>query len=161
MGATPGGLFDRLGLGSGPKRAEVMRAGGDLARKIRAENPQTLELAAGDAVRLQFEGWPAVQFVGWPSVARGTFGGRVYLVDPTANDKGEFRILVEPDRDDAPWPDERYLRQGVRVQGWVLLDRVTVGWELWRNLNGFPPARNTQEPKASQPLGPVKTKVPK
>lgn len=112
----------------------------------------------GDKVRLQFEGWPAVQFVGWPSVAVGSFGGRVYLVDPTADDKGNFRILVEPDPDDQSWPDEQYLRQGVRGQGWVLLNRVSVGWELWRNLNGFPPARETQEPKGSQPLGPVKGK---
>lgn len=95
----------------------------------------------GDKARLQFEGWPAAQFVGWPSVAVGTFGGRVYLVDPTAEDKGYFRILVEPDPDDQPWPDQQYLRQGVRGQGWVLLNQVTVGWELWRQVNGFPPIR--------------------
>ncbi len=110
----------------------------------------------GDEVRLQFEGWPAVQFVGWPSVAVGTFGGLVYLVDPTADDRGRFRILVEPDPDDQPWPDQQFLRQGVRAQGWVLLQRVSVGWELWRRLNGFPPVREPQELKASQPLGPVK-----
>jgi multidrug efflux pump subunit AcrA (membrane-fusion protein) len=113
---------------------------------------------AGDKVRLQFEGWPAAQFVGWPSVAVGTFGGRVYLVDPTADDKGRFRILVEPDPDDQPWPDQQFLRQGVRAQGWVLLQRVSMGWELWRQLNGFPPVREQQEPKAGQPLGPVKRK---
>ncbi|MCS6850129.1 MAG: HlyD family secretion protein [Gemmataceae bacterium] len=112
----------------------------------------------GDRVRLQFEGWPAVQFVGWPSVAVGTFGGRVYLVDPTADDKGYFRILVEPDPDDQPWPDERYLRQGVRTQGWVLLNRVSLGWELWRQLNAFPPVREFETPKKDQPLGPVKLK---
>jgi biotin carboxyl carrier protein len=112
----------------------------------------------GDRVRLQFEGWPAAQFVGWPSVAVGTFGGRVYLVDPTADDKGRFRILVEPDPADQPWPDQQYLRQGVRAQGWVLLERVSLGWELWRRLNGFPPIRESQESKTDQPLGPVKRK---
>ena len=112
----------------------------------------------GDRVRLQFEGWPAAQFVGWPSVAVGTFGGRVYLVDPTADDKGQFRVLVEPDPDDAPWPDQRYMRQYVRTQGWILLNRVTIGWELWRQLNGFPPFRETQEKKAGQILGPVQRK---
>jgi hypothetical protein len=112
----------------------------------------------GDKVRLQFEGWPAAQFVGWPSVAVGTFGGRVYLVDPTADDKGRFRILIEPDPDDQPWPDQNYLRQGVRAQGWVLLERVSLGWELWRQLNGFPPVRDAQEPKAGPPLGPVQRK---
>lgn len=112
----------------------------------------------GDRVRLQFEGWPAVQFVGWPSVAVGTFGGRVYLVDPTADDKGRFRLLVEPDPDDQPWPDQHYLRQGVRTQGWVLLERVSVGWELWRQVNGFPPVREAQDTKAGPSLGPVKRK---
>jgi hypothetical protein len=31
------------------------------------------------------------------------------------------------------------LRQGARAQGWVLLNRVSVGYELWRQFNGFPP----------------------
>lgn len=111
-----------------------------------------------DRVRLQFEGWPAAQFVGWPSVAVGTFGGRVYLVDSTADDKGRFRILVEPDPDDQPWPNNQYLRQGGRAQGWVLLERVSLGWEFWRQLNGFPPVRESKEAKSGQPLGPVKRK---
>lgn len=112
----------------------------------------------GDKVRLQFEGWPAVQFVGWPSVAVGTFGGLVYLVDPTANEKGQFRILVEPDPAQPVWPSQDYLRQGVRTQGWVLLQQVSIGWELWRQLNGFPPAREKPEVKAGQTLGPVNRK---
>jgi multidrug efflux pump subunit AcrA (membrane-fusion protein) len=93
----------------------------------------------GDPVRLQFEGWPAVQFAGWPSVAIGTFGGRVMLVDATDNGEGKFRILVEPDPKDDPWPSNRYLRQGVRANGWVLLNQVSLGYELWRQFNGFPP----------------------
>lgn len=109
----------------------------------------------GDRVRLQFEGWPAVQFVGWPSAAVGSFGGRVFLVDPTSDDKGNFRILVEPDPADQPWPDQRYLRQGVRAQGWVLLSRVSIGWELWRQLNGFPPIRDMKPAKDGPSLGPV------
>ncbi len=109
----------------------------------------------GDKVRLQFEGWPAVQFAGWPSVAVGTFGGRVYLVDPTANDTGRFRILVEPDPDATPWPNEDYLRQGVRAQGWVLLQEVSAGWEIWRQINGFPPAREPKDRTSGRPLGPI------
>jgi multidrug resistance efflux pump len=94
----------------------------------------------GDHVRLQFEGWPAVQFSGWPSVAVGTFGGTVALVDPTDNGKGKFRVLVKPDADSDKWPDYPYLRQGVRANGWVLLDRVPLGYEVWRRMNGFPPS---------------------
>jgi len=118
-------------------------------------------LRKGDRARLQFEGWPAVQFVGWPSVAIGTFGGRVYLVDPTANEKGQFRVLIEPDPTEQPWPNQEFLRQGVRTQGWVLLSEVRLGWELWRQLNGFPPVREVKDDKQGQPFGPVKTKTRK
>lgn len=100
----------------------------------------------GRHVRLQFEGWPAVQFAGWPSVAVGTFGGEVISVDSTDNGKGQFRLLVGPASDDDPWPSDRFLRQGVRANGWVLLDEVGLGYELWRRLNGFPPVVSMEEP---------------
>lgn len=103
-------------------------------------------IEAGRKVRLQFEGWPAVQFVGWPSVAVGTFGGVVSFVDPTDSGNGRFRMLVTPDANDAPWPDDRWLRQGVRAKGWVLLDQVRLWYELWRQLNGFPPVVALTEP---------------
>ena len=114
----------------------------------------------GDRVRLQFEGWPAVQFVGWPSVAVGTFGGKVNRIFPTDDGKGNFRVVVTPDnhfaREDG-WPDDRFLRQGVRANGWVLLQRVPLGYEVWRQLNGFPPAISEEEPKEAAP----KRKLPK
>lgn len=97
-------------------------------------------ISQGRSVRLQFEGWPAVQFAGWPSVAVGTFGGVVQQVDAQAQPDGRFRILVEPDPEDAKWPDQRYLRQGVRTSGWVQLDTVSLGYEVWRQLNAFPPS---------------------
>lgn len=103
-------------------------------------------LSQGRSVRLQFEGWPAVQFAGWPSVAVGTFGGRISLIDAADDGQGRFRILVTPDPDDEPWPSRRYLRQGVRARGWVLLEQVTMGFELWRQLNGFPPVIADAEP---------------
>ncbi len=94
----------------------------------------------GARVRLQFEGWPAVQFSGWPSVAVGTFGGLVTAVDASAGTNGQFRVLVVEDPDDIhPWPDAGFVRFGANVRGWVLLERVTVGYEIWRQLNNFPP----------------------
>ncbi len=104
----------------------------------------------GRKVRLQFEGWPAVQFVGWPSVAVGTFGGVVSLVDPTDSGNGRFRTLVVPDANDDPWPDDRWLRQGVRAKGWVLLNRVRLWYELWRQLNAFPPVVALTEPAGNE-----------
>lgn len=117
----------------------------------------------GDRVRLQFEGWPAVQFVGWPSVAIGTFGGKVNRVFPTDDGKGNFRVVVTPDNHFARengWPDDRYLRQGVRANGWVLLKRVPLGYEIWRQLNGFPPVVAEEEPDKSKDKG-SKVKLPK
>lgn len=117
-------------------------------------------IRVGDRVRLQFEGWPAVQFVGWPSVAVGTFGGRINRVYPTDDGMGYFRLVVTPDDDSRdPWPDERYLRQGVRVNGWVLLRQVPLGYEIWRQLNGFPPmVDKDQAPKEGKES---KLKLPK
>lgn len=94
----------------------------------------------GADARLQFEGWPAVQFSGWPSVAIGTFEGYVVAVDPSAQPDGRFRVLIaeHPDARDA-WPEERYVRFGAQVRAWVLLETVPVGFELWRQLNNFPP----------------------
>lgn len=97
----------------------------------------------GRKARLQFEGWPAVQFSGWPSVAVGTFEGIVSIVDASAGKNGKFRvILVRPEGE--AWPDEVYLRQGTRVYGWVLLDTVKLGYELWRTFNGFPPSMGSR-----------------
>ncbi|MFN7925641.1 MAG: HlyD family efflux transporter periplasmic adaptor subunit [Bryobacteraceae bacterium] len=129
--------------------SEVLKAGDPVAILVPESGKTVVELwvsgndmplvSAGDKVRLQFEGWPAIQFVGWPSVAVGTFGGEVTLVDATDNGQGKFRLLVAPDAADDPWPSQRYLRQGVRAHGWVLLRTVPLGFELWRQFNGFPP----------------------
>jgi multidrug efflux pump subunit AcrA (membrane-fusion protein) len=96
--------------------------------------------------RLQFEGWPALQFVGWPEVAVGTFGGKVAFIDASDDGKGKFRLIVVPDEADRPWPSDRFLRQGVRVKAWVLLNRVTMAYELWRQLNAFPPLLTPESP---------------
>ena len=113
----------------------------------------------GQEVRLQFEGWPAVQFAGWPSVAVGTFSGTVSNVDATDDGKGKFRVLIIPnEKDETPWPSERYLRQGVRVNGWVMLRQVSLGYEMWRQLNGFPVILSDEEPSESQNKPP---KIPK
>ena len=94
----------------------------------------------GRQVRLQFDGWPAIQFSGWPSAAVGTFGGFVSVIDVVSSTGGKYRLLVrpaQPQPGDQPWP--RQLRLGSGVQGWVILDSVPVWYEIWRQLNGFPP----------------------
>jgi multidrug efflux pump subunit AcrA (membrane-fusion protein) len=114
----------------------------------------------GPHVRLQFEGWPGVQFSGWPSVATGTFGGRVRQIDPTDDGNGRFRILVEPEEvfEGDRWPEGLYLRQGNQAVGWVFLNRVTLGYELWRQFNGFPPVVAPKPPEKKDGGKPPKVK---
>ncbi|VTR96664.1 HlyD family secretion protein [Tuwongella immobilis] len=111
-------------------------------------------------VRLQFEGWPAVQFSGYPQMSIGTFGGRVFRMDPT-NVQNQFRILVKPDqlyeRDD--WPDSMFLRQGNAAMGYIQLRSVPLGWELWRRMNGFPAMTPPKEYNKSEKVKPPKLKV--
>lgn len=135
---------------------ELMIDGVD-APLIAAHMEQT---GVGPHVRLQFEGWPAVQFAGWPSVAAGTFGGRVRQMDFTDDGNGRFRILVEPDRwfDEDDWPEGLYLRQGNQAVGWVFLNRVTLGYELWRQFNGFPPVIAPKPPGKKDGPKPPKVK---
>lgn len=143
--------------------ASIVKPGDQLCRIVPEMTKPAVQIwvAGNDAplidpgrhVRLQFEGWPAVQFSGWPSVAVGTFGGTVSLVDATDNGRGEFRVLIVPDKEDKPWPEYPYLRQGVRVNGWVLLDQVALGYEVWRRMNGFPPSLKSKgdDPKLKAP----------
>jgi multidrug efflux pump subunit AcrA (membrane-fusion protein) len=137
-------IFRRL-----PGQENVIVAKGDPIAQIVPETPsRAVELwingndiafvRVNQFARLQFEGWPAVQFRGWPEVAIGTFGGRVSFIDATDNGSGNFRVVIVPTES---WPDFNYLRQGVRVHGWVRMGRVKLWYELWRQFNGFPPER--------------------
>lgn len=104
----------------------------------------------GAPVRLQLEGWPALQFSGWPELAVGTFEGQVAFVDAADNGKGYFRILVLP-LPGAVWPDRELLRQGVRAQAWFQLGQVRLGYEIWRQFNGFPPMLTPLESETPKP----------
>ncbi|UXX81078.1 HlyD family secretion protein [Reichenbachiella carrageenanivorans] len=101
----------------------------------------------GRKVRLQFDGWPALVFNGWPDVSFGTFGGTIVGYDKVARN-GMFRVLVAPDKQDVAWPS--LLRLGSGAYGIALLNNVPVWYELWRNLNGFPPDFYTKEEKEAK-----------
>lgn len=91
----------------------------------------------GRKVRLEFEGFPALQFSGWPNLGFGTFSGEVVSLDSTSSPNGKFRVLVSPENE-SEWPDDKILRQGAKVKGWVMMNTVALGYELWRQFNGFP-----------------------
>ncbi len=154
-------LFGRQGSNSvkkGDLLFSLVPATDDLAVELSVPGRDMPLIHNGDKVRLQFQGWPAIQFVGWPSAAVGTFGGRVIALSPTDDVKGDFSLLIAPDPEEPAWPDDRYLRQGVRANGWVLLKQVSLGYEIWRQLNGFPPVISDQEPHKGS-FGKEKTKV--
>ena len=140
---------------------EIVKAGDVLAVLVPDTTDRAVEIwisgndmplvHEGARARIQFEGWPAVQFSGWPSVAVGTFAARVSFVDATDNGAGLFRALLVPE-EGAMWPTAIYLRQGVRAQGWVQLARVRLGYEMWRQFNGFPPSLS-KEPTIGKPEG--------
>ena len=94
-------------------------------------------LEKGQHVRVQFDGWPAIVFSGWPNVSYGTYGGRIYAIDQFTSANGKYRVLVEPDPSDHPWP--KALRFGGGTKSMILLKEVPIWYELWRKINGFPP----------------------
>jgi adhesin transport system membrane fusion protein len=136
-------------------RGETVKAGDQVAVIAPTTQDQAVELfltdydaplvSVGRQVRLNFAGWPAVQFVGWPSIAVGTFAGRVKVMDAVDDGQSRFRILITPDEEliktgqEEPWPSFDQLRPGAEVNGWVMLDTVSIGFELWRQFNAFPP----------------------
>ncbi|TAE29652.1 MAG: HlyD family efflux transporter periplasmic adaptor subunit [Cytophagales bacterium] len=145
----------KAGIGENIKEGEsiatLQPAKPSLAVEIYVRAMDVPLITPGRKVRLEFDGWPAVQFSGWPTVAVGTFGGQVAVVDAVSSENGKYRLLVRPDKDDQPWPAQ--LRQGSGIYGWVMLDDVPIWYELWRQLNGFPPSLQ-KEPKAEK--GPKK-----
>ncbi|MCU0382960.1 MAG: HlyD family secretion protein [Cyclobacteriaceae bacterium] len=117
----------------------IMPDSADLAVELYVKAMDVPLVEKGRHVRIQFDGWPALQFSGWPSVSVGTFGGTVKVIDYVNSKPGEFRLLVLPDAtNDENWPKQ--LRVGSGIKAWVMLNDVPVWYELWRQLNGFPPS---------------------
>lgn len=110
-------------------------------------------LKKGQIVRVQFDGWPAIVFSGWPNSSYGTFAGKVFAIDNYISKNGKYRIMVAESDEDSLWPRE--VRVGGGANTITLLNDVKVGYELWRQLNGFPPDYYDKEKEES-----VKVKVP-
>jgi outer membrane protein TolC len=62
---------------AGQRVATFVPAGVERAVELFVDGRDVALVRPGAAVRLQFEGWPAVQFSGWPSIAVGTFDAEV------------------------------------------------------------------------------------
>jgi multidrug efflux pump subunit AcrA (membrane-fusion protein) len=94
-------------------------------------------LHVGEDVRVQFDGWPAIVFSGWPNVSYGTYGAKVVAIDRYISDNGKYRVLLAPDTTDHEWPEA--IRVGSGAKTIALLEDVPIWFELWRQINSFPP----------------------
>lgn len=143
---------------AGDEIVSIMPLNYDLAIEMYVEPMDVTLLKKGQKLRVQFDGWPAIVFSGWPNSSFGTFGAKVFAIDNFISDNGKYRVLVSQDPDDEPWPVE--VRVGGGANTIVLLNNVTVGYELWRQLNGFPADyyknEKSQRVKTKAPLRSVK-----
>jgi multidrug resistance efflux pump len=141
----------RAGIGETLKEGEeivtIMPAIYQLAVSMYVEPMDMPLINIGQEVRFMFDGWPSIVFSGWPNLSYGTFGGKVVAIDNFISPNGMYRLLVAPDEDDVEWPTQ--LRIGAGANGLALLTNVPIWYELWRNLNGFPP--DYYQVKASNP----------
>jgi adhesin transport system membrane fusion protein len=143
--APQGGIISKIfkkGLGELIKDTEklmsVMPHDAEMAVELFVRPMDYALLKVGEQVIFTFDGWPAFVFSGWPDQSVGTFRGRVFALDNVINEKNQFRVLVKPDETfDKPWPPE--LRVGAAANGQILLKDVPLWYEIWRQLNGFPP----------------------
>lgn len=149
---------------------EIIKAGEEIVSIIPIEYDLAVEayilpqdvplLKKGQKVRIQFDGWPAIVFSGWPNNSYGTFGGKIFAIDNYISDNGKYRILVAPDPEVNQWPAQ--VRVGGGANALILLNDVRLYYELWRQLNGFPPDyyKNGKEkskvPKLKAPIKKVK-----
>ncbi|CDF79208.1 RND efflux membrane fusion protein [Formosa agariphila KMM 3901] len=116
-------------------------------------NPIDLPLLhIDDEVRIQFDGWPSIFFSGWPNTSYGTFAGKVVAIESFISPNGKFRVLIAPLTEEFPWPEKVSIGSGAYT--FALLEDVPIWFELWRNLNGFPPnyyqpdqAKNSKDSK--------------
>lgn len=117
--------------------ATIMPATYDLAIEVYLL-PRDLPLISLDnPVRIRFDGWPAIVISGWPESSTGVFDGNIIAIDRFTNTDGFYRVMISPDNKEKAWPEE--LRVGAGANAFILLKDVPVWYEIWRQLNGFPP----------------------
>ncbi|MEM6396278.1 MAG: HlyD family efflux transporter periplasmic adaptor subunit [Bacteroidota bacterium] len=107
-----------------------------LAVEMFVEQPDFPLVRLGQEVRFEFDGYPALIFSGWPGTSFGAYEGEIVGIDNVTNSAGEYRIMVAPVAG-KPWPD--LIRPGGGARAFAMLDQVPLWYEIWRQLNGFPP----------------------
>lgn len=134
----------------GDALVSVMPARPQLAVELYVRPMDMPLITHGQKVRFMFDGWPSIVFSGWPNSSYGTFGGVVVAIDNFISPNGKYRILVGPDKHDEPWPTA--LRVGGGSVGFALMKDVPIWYELWRQINGFPPDLYAENGSADQQM---------
>ncbi|NRD21217.1 HlyD family efflux transporter periplasmic adaptor subunit [Winogradskyella eckloniae] len=131
----------RGGVGQTFKEGEaivgIMPAQVELAVETFVEPIDLPLIKRGAKVRVQFDGWPAIVFSGWPDITYGTYSAEIVAIENFISDNGKFRVLLAPDESEHKWPKD--IRAGSGAYTMALLEDVPIWFELWRQLNGFPP----------------------
>ena len=126
----------------------------DKAIEMTADGIDAPLLNVGRKVKILFYGIPAIPLPAWPEVMAGTYTGVIKVIDQVDDGKGNFRFWVVPDPEDRMWPEQSHVRQGTKVMGWVILNRVPLWYELWRRFNLFPPDYQERPPSLIDTLLP-------
>ena len=88
-------------------------------------------------VMLTFDGFPAIVFSGWPNSSFGTFSGKIIAIENSISENGLFKAIVAEDKTQKRWPPN--MKIGTGASGIAILNDVPIWYEIWRNINGFPP----------------------
>lgn len=132
----------------GQQIVSVMPSTYDLAVEMYVKPIDLPLLEFGQEVMIQFDGWPAIVFSGWPNTSYGTYTGEIFAIDNFISENGMYRALIRHAPGTPAWPGA--LRFGSGARNMVLLKDVPIWYEMWRQLNGFPPdyyKQNTVVPK--------------
>lgn len=131
----------KSGLGetfkAGEELVSIMPANYDLAVEMFVRPIDLPLIHLEEKVRVQFDGWPAIVFSGWPNLSYGTYGAKVIAIENFISSNGMFRVLLIPDDNTASWPTAIRIGSGARTI--ALLENVPIWYELWRQINSFPP----------------------
>ncbi len=131
----------KSGIGETFKEGEhlvrIMPANYELAVEMYVRPIDLPLIHIGEKVRVQFDGWPAIIFSGWPNVSYGTYGAKIIAIENFISDNGMYRVLLAPNENTEKWP--KAIRVGSGARTIALLENVPIWFELWRQINSFPP----------------------
>ncbi|MCD8440037.1 HlyD family secretion protein [Tenacibaculum finnmarkense] len=137
----------KSGIGETFKQGEplinMMPSQYDLAVEMYIKPIDLPLIHTNEKVRVQFDGWPAIVFSGWPNMSSGTYEAKIIAIENFISSNGKYRALIVPDNNEHPWP--KAIRVGSGAKTIALLENVPIWYELWRQINSFPP--NFYQPK--------------